>query len=274
MAETRINEDGWEEAWTSNGWRPAIYHYYKNSDKSYEMANPPWMTWANGSLWEDWDYCIKYTNITKQPMCITDVGLKTVAGNSEGAGGFWAYGSWQSDDVKGVGARYQVLVNVQQKDKSKYTMVYGTPKEDADTADGKAMKIPRASYNMDTPGSGPTSTATFGNGTGGYATNKYNTLRFRRFYFPECPTILPGRCAYIHLRIKQFDYADGEWSGHALIRFIMDPNEGNIPIVPPPAQNTPYVWRYQKDEKGKLGWHLVEPIFMRAKDGKWKEAKK
>ena len=273
MPEIRINEDGWTEAWTSSGWKPAMFKYWKNGSKTYELADPPWMTWAVGSLWEDRDYCIQYTNKTKQNMCITDVGIRTVAGNSGGSK-FWAYGSYQKTPVTGVGARYQILANVQQKDKSKYEMVYGTPKEDADSADGKAMKIPRASYNMDTPGSGPTSTATFGNGTGGYTTTKYNTLKHRQFYFPECPIILPGRCAYIHLRIKQFDYADGEWSGNALIRVIMDPNDADIPIGPLPAEEpSPYIWRYQKDNAGKLGWHLVEPIYI-GNGNKWGEAKK
>lgn len=274
MPDTRINDDGWEEVLTSSGWQPLLYRYWP--DGTYTTNAPYYMTWAKGRLFidEPRDYCIKYTNKTKQQLCITDVGIRTVSGCSDGKT-FYAYeGGYigPTEGTYGAGGRYQILVNVQQKDKSKYRMVYGTPKEDADTADGKVMKIPRCTYNMDTLGD-PSHTATFGNGTGDYTQTKYNMLKHRRFYFPECPVILPGRCAYIHFRVKSLDLRDGETGSQAVIRFIMNPGDMEIPIGPVPNEDSPYVWRYQKGEDGKLDWHLVEPIYI-GNGNKWGEAKK
>ena len=112
------------------------------------------------------------------------------------------------------------------------------------------------SSNMNSKGSSTTKTAVFGN----LPFTGYAGLTLHDYIIDDCPAILPGDKAYVHLGIKTFN--DGTNGANTTVRFILDPSVMEVQFEP---EVNSYIWRFNKNKQ----WELVRPVYIYTSSG-WK----
>lgn len=245
---------GWE--YTTNG-KPQLYYYPKATATPITVplkcTSPTYFTWAAQHFWETdagggYEYCVKYTNDTENPIAFSSVAIKACACDS-GGNEYWAWGSKVSaPGCVGYGAEYYAYVRVSNDNQTSF----------------KSSKMITSSYvtlpntdgtNMNYPGYDGTHTAVFGQPP--YVGVK--GLVPREFIITDCPLIEPGGVGYIHFGITNFEVpkANGQY------QFILNPKEMTVEID---EGVDPYIWVYNKD-KDHPGWHLFRPLYVF--DGNW-----
>ena len=235
--------------------RPILYSYWLNDERGhppFTYTSSGFFNWGAWSVWNRQYVAIRYINDSNQPVRFNSVGLRIVACNSGGSS-FWS-SSGVVDHSGGWGATYTMRIFVCNTPGASSTPVDQWHTLTYEEATVAVKDVPDADYNMNYRGTSTSNTAMFGE-------PPYD-FPMQKFTFDTCPNILPGGFAIVRLEITDrkggFDY-----SRDPTIRFSMNPLEMEIEFDP---QFNPYVWRAYH-ENGKVVWHLVRPVQVKAIDG-------
>lgn len=244
--------------WVKQAGKPVIWDYdkpktladckkattQKYHDKESGSGLEYW-TWQMGTLWNKYEVCIKYINDSTVPLKISKVGIQTVSCHSGGKS-YWSSTGLITTPCVGTGGTYTSYVRVSNDGEKTY--------EVSSFIDSSSNVVPDiTSSNMNSAGTSSKQTASFGNPP--YTGNK--ALIAREYTISDCPTIQPGGCAYIHLRV---DINNNPST--TVIRFILDTDELDVVFEP---DESAYIWRYESDNK----WHLRKPLFVAGKNNTW-----
>lgn len=237
--------------------RCKMYEYGKNAQATSpaqgQYEEEGYFTWMMKSLWDKYEACILYKNESNSTLKITKLKVKTCSCNS-GDENYWSSSGLSGTPCKGYGADYYCRIRVtSETDTNKVLKA-----KFADTAQTPKVKVPNAGYNMNRPGTSTTNTAVFGNAP--YEGNE--GLVAREFTITDCPEIVPGGHAFVHIGIDNDTWPSGATIGNSTVRFLLDSSLSEVTIEP---AATGYFWRYDKTNKM---WRVAKPYYL-YHDGKW-----
>lgn len=239
--------------------RPKLYNYWLPTASGYipytYTFEPeiPFFNWGAWSVWNRQYVAIRYINDSEQPITFKMMKLRILACNSGGQS-FWAHNGIVPY-TSGYGATYTIR-----------TFVCNTPgavNQDATTwhtlnfeqADPSSNVVSTSSFNMNYPGTSTSNTGMFG--------EPPYEFPMREFPINNCPEVLPGGFALFRLELTNPQRPANAEYRDPTIRFSMNPLEMEVEIEP---KFNPYVWRAYH-ENGKVVWHLVRPVQVKANDG-------
>lgn len=234
--------------------RPNMYRYNLSS-QSYSLGEEGlyFWNWSAWSVWERYEVVIRYINDAEQPIIFKQMNMKILACNSGGQG-FYAHNGYIPPlGTNGYGATYTIKTFVCNAPGAKdlpcsswssLQFEQGTPAVNHLDPDG---------FNMNYPG---TSTANRGQ----FGDPPYD-FPMREFPLENVPEVAPGGFILFQLGATNRDGGQSRWD--PTIRFSMNPLEMEVEVEP---KSRPYVWR-AFHENGKVVWHLVRPVKLKATDG-------
>lgn len=253
-----------------NSGRAFTFNYSYGSPRRYGAANPPWLTWMTGMIWNRQGLAILYINNTDQELKLTSIKLKTVSCNSGnytmvGYTNGYYYDTW----IQATGDPSNLSCYVRVSNDSNIdpdSMNYGGSAGGGDLginianalndvglwqeSDEFTIDIPQVDYNMDmrgNPNSGPTSVF-------GESTRWPEHARFiaREYQFDNSPIIQPKGICTVHLDVSFPTWDGSDSSRLPVVRTLLDPDEMEIMFE---EERGPYIWRMTNGE-----WVLKRPL--------------
>ena len=248
---------GWEMYDAS---KPKMYDYFPSSNRYVygPDENPtsglPYWNWAAWTVWTKSEAAIRYINTSSQPLTFSQMNIRILACNSGGQG-FWSNTGWiPRPGSNGYGATYTIKTFVCNTPGAKDLPCSAWSSLQFQEGTPAVNKLPPDGYNMNYTGVNHQNCAQFGE-------YPYQ-FPMRQFPLQNVPTILPGGFIIFRLGVKDRTGQQSSWD--PTIRFAMNPIEMEVKIEP---KFNPYIWRAYR-ENGKVAWHLVKPIQIKASD-KW-----
>lgn len=253
---------------------PQIYDY-KKANNQYEISNV-YYSWADGTVFRDYEACIKFINDTDSDLQISKLSIGSCACDS-GNQTFSAFGNPNHPAVKGYGGRHYTYISVSNdtpgqdinyRHYERSSKVYnnvpaiGSAASSATDEWGKRLNH----HNMNSrggSGSSASNTASFGLFPYGYESegySRYTGIAYKHEYaISNSPIIQPGGIAFIHLG---FEF-DASLATQVMFKFSLKPSEINVDLEP---RIDPYVWQYSRSDNK---WHLRKPFYVE-KSHSWK----
>lgn len=234
--------------------RPKMYSYdLRSKEYIYGKDGLYFWNWSAWSIWRKEEAAIRYINDADQPITFKKMSMRILACNSGGQG-YWAHNGWiKPPGTNGHGATYTIK-----------TFVCNTPgAKDLPCSSWTSLQFEQGtpavnhldpdSFNMNYPGTSTANCGQFGN-------PPYD-FPMREFPLENVTDVLPGGFILFQLGATNRDGGESRWD--PTIRFSMNPLEMEVEIEP---KFNPYVWRAYH-ENGKVVWHLVRPVQVKATDG-------